>query len=205
MTEKMTGPEALNYIQCNIKAPKSQRNTFGKYDYRSCEDILEALKPLLSETGCCLVISDEVVAVGDRFYIKATAILSKGVMPVAHNTAFAREALTKKGMDDAQVTGSVSSYARKYALNGMFLIDDSKNIDSTNVDLDNAEANTSKPRIAHSVQVKKAVAAINSVETIEQLKDTYSKSSEYFKKWSQPGHIETITKAKDAMKAKLGA
>jgi hypothetical protein len=87
----------------------------------------------------------------------------------------------------------------------MFLIDDSKNIDSTNVDLDKASPNESKPRVAHSVQVKKAVAAINNCQNLEQLKDQFQASQLYFKKWSQPGHIETITKAKDAMKAKLGA
>jgi hypothetical protein len=116
-------------IQSKLKAPKGQMNKFGGYKYRSCEDILEAVKPLLGDL--VLTISDDIVAVGDRVYVKATATLSDGEHTVS-TTAFAREAETKKGMDEAQITGSASSYARKYALNGLFCIDDTADADATN-------------------------------------------------------------------------
>ena len=108
--------EELGRIQKTLKAPKNQRNKFGGYNYRSCEDILEAVKPLLD--GCVLTVSDEVVSLGDRFYVKATARLALSGDDFVENTAWARESETKKGMDEAQITGATSSYARKYALNG---------------------------------------------------------------------------------------
>ena len=117
----------LHDIQANLKAPKGQFNKFGGYKYRNCEDILSAVKPLLD--GATLVISDEIVMIGDRVYVKATATLSDGKVSVS-TTAFAREPLAKKGMDESQVTGAASSYARKYALNGLFAIDDTKDADS---------------------------------------------------------------------------
>ncbi len=117
----------LNEIQQNLKAPKGQTNSFGKYKYRSCEDILEAVKPLLGEAT--LIISDEIVMLGDRFYVKATATLKDGKEEIS-NTAYARESHDKKGMDESQITGATSSYARKYALNGLFLIDDTKDADT---------------------------------------------------------------------------
>ena len=120
----------LVMIQQELKAPKGQYNNFGKYKYRSCEDILEAVKPLLEEQACTLVISDEIMLIGERFYVKATATLtnSEGVKEVA--TAFAREQDSKSGMDASQLTGATSSYARKYALNGLFCIDDTKDADT---------------------------------------------------------------------------
>lgn len=121
----------LNAIQTTLKAPKGQYNSFGKYKYRSCEDILEAVKPLLAEQKATVTLSDEMVLIGDRYYIKATATFSSESGEVS-NTAYAREADAKKGMDAAQVTGSTSSYARKYALNGLFCIDDTKDADYTN-------------------------------------------------------------------------
>jgi hypothetical protein len=121
--------EKLNAIQQKLKAPKNQKNTFGGYNYRSCEDILEAVKPLLDDA--CLTINDEVVQVGDRYYVKATARLFCQDA-VIENTAWAREPDAKKGMDEAQITGATSSYARKYALNGLFAIDDTKDPDATN-------------------------------------------------------------------------
>jgi hypothetical protein len=114
----------LKHIQRELKAPKSQYNSFGKYNYRSCEDILEAVKPLLDKDDI-LTLSDEMVQVGDRYYVKATASLGEHSV-----TAYARESESKKGMDSAQVSGSTSSYARKYALNGLFLIDDAKDDDT---------------------------------------------------------------------------
>ena len=126
----MAGYQELAEIQKKLKAPKGNYNEFGKYKYRSCEDICEAVKPLLAEIGAALILDDDIVMVGDRFYIKATArIIFKDGIEV-HTTAFAREELAKKGMDAAQVTGSCSSYARKYALNGLFCIDDTKDPDT---------------------------------------------------------------------------
>lgn len=125
--------EKLLTIQSKLIAPKNQYNSFGKYKYRSCEDILEGLKPLLVETKTLLVISDDVVQVGDRYYIKATATLHDCESDTSiSNTAFAREEENKKGADSSQVTGATSSYARKYALNGLFCIDDTKDADATN-------------------------------------------------------------------------
>lgn len=123
--------KTLAQIQSLIKAPKGQFNSFGKYKYRSCEDIVEAVKPVINKEGYHLTLSDEVVEVGGRVYIKATATLSNGTNTY-QSTSFAREEETKKGMDAAQITGSASSYARKYALNGLFAIDDTKDADATN-------------------------------------------------------------------------
>ena len=116
-------------IQKRLKAPKGQYNSFGKYKYRSCEDILEAVKPILADTGCTLTLSDEIVLIGDRYYVKAIAWL-KGEDVDEVVTAYAREADNKAGMDSCQVTGTASSYARKYALNGLFCIDDTKDADT---------------------------------------------------------------------------
>ena len=122
----------LIIIQNKLKAPKGQLNKFGNYKYRSCEDILEALKPLLYENKCVLTINDDIVSVGNRVYVKATVILKNESGEEISTTAFAREEETKKGLDSSQITGSTSSYARKYALNGMFCIDDTKDSDATN-------------------------------------------------------------------------
>ena len=123
----------LKGIQSSLKAPKGQTNKFGGYAYRSAEDILTAVKPLLDEWNCTLVITDDVVEVGGRVYVKAAAVLAdtEGEYTIQAN-GFAREAETRKGMDDSQITGSASSYARKYALNGLFAIDDTKDADATN-------------------------------------------------------------------------
>jgi hypothetical protein len=118
---------ALAKIQQGLKAPKNQINKFGGYNYRSCEDILEAVKPLLGKLT--LTISDDMVNIGDRYYVKATARLTDGENLI-ETSALAREAEVKKGMDASQITGSASSYARKYALNGLFAIDDTKDADT---------------------------------------------------------------------------
>lgn len=124
--------EKLAFIQANLRAPKNQYNSFGEYKYRSLEDISEAVKPLLSQLKVTLTISDEPVLIGDRIYIKSVAILTNTEDPTqsVSNTAYAREALTKKKLDDSQITGLTSSYARKYCLNGLFCIDDNKDADS---------------------------------------------------------------------------
>lgn len=120
----------LTDIQAELKAPKNQYNSFGRYKYRSCEDILEALKPLLKKYKVKLTLSDTVEAVGNRIYVKSTARLVTDTGDVAEVTGYAREAEAKKGMDDSQITGTASSYARKYALGGLFLIDDTKDADT---------------------------------------------------------------------------
>lgn len=131
--------EKLRLIQAALKAPKNQFNKFGGYKYRSTEDILEAVKPLLAEHECTLTITDEIVLIGDRYYVKAMAAIFSGEEN-AYTIAYAREAETKKGMDESQITGAASSYARKYALNGLFLIDDAKDADSTNNGKEEKEA-----------------------------------------------------------------
>ena len=117
-------------IQAQLKAPKNQLNKFGGYKYRSCEDIMEAVKPLLSENKCTLTVCDSIEMVGNRIYIKATATIKNESGEVEQTTAFAREPETKKGCDEPQLTGTASSYARKYALNGLFAIDDTKEADT---------------------------------------------------------------------------
>ena len=120
-------------VQSKLKAPKNQYNSFGKYSYRNCEDILEALKPILKEVGATIIISDEVVSVNERYYVKATVkFIDTETGEVVEASANAREEDNKKGMDSSQLTGSTSSYARKYALNGLFAIDDTKDSDFTN-------------------------------------------------------------------------
>lgn len=125
--------EKLQQIQTELKAPKGQFNEFGNYAYRSCEDILEALKPLLAKHQATVTLSDEMVEVGGRVYVKATATFTDAESGESiQTTGYAREAMDKKGQDDSQITGSTSSYARKYTLNGMFCIDDTKDADATN-------------------------------------------------------------------------
>lgn len=119
-------------IQSELKAPKSQFNKFGGYKYRKAEDILEAVKPLLAKQKCTLIITDDVVLIGNRIYVKATAIIKNEKGECETTTGWAREEETKKGMDGSQITGASSSYARKYALNGLFAIDDNADSDTTN-------------------------------------------------------------------------
>ncbi len=134
--------EKLLNIQSELKAPKGQTNSFGNYKYRSCEDILEAVKPLLKDSKLSLVLTDEVVNIGSHNYVKTTAKL-RDASTMLEAVAYAREAEVKKGMDDAQITGAASYYARKYALNGLFAIDDTKDADTQ----DNKEYE-SKPKAA---------------------------------------------------------
>lgn len=123
--------EKLSKIQVEMKCNKGQYNTFGKYSYRSCEDIQEAVKPYLKDLKCALIISDEIFMVGDRYYIKATATITDAENEASiSNTSYAREEFDKKGMDASQITGAASSYARKYALNGLFCLDDTKDADT---------------------------------------------------------------------------
>ena len=119
-------------IQSELKAPKTQVNRFGGYKYRKAEDILEAVKPLLAKQKCTLIITDDVVLIGNRIYVKATATIKNEKGECETTTGWAREEETKKGMDGSQITGASSSYARKYALNGLFAIDDNADSDTTN-------------------------------------------------------------------------
>lgn len=127
----MNAREKLMAVQASLKAPKGQYNSFGKYTYRSCEDILEAVKPHLKANALTLTLCDDIIQCGDRIYIKATACICDVESGEKVSTcAFAREPESKKGMDDSQITGTASSYARKYALNGLFCIDDTKDADT---------------------------------------------------------------------------
>lgn len=123
--------DKLRYVQSELKAPKNQYNSFGKYRYRSCEDILEGVKPLLQKYRCAITLSDSIELIGDRYYVKATATFYDcETLGQISNTAYARESDDKKGMDTSQITGTASSYARKYALNGLLLIDDTNDADT---------------------------------------------------------------------------
>lgn len=143
--------EKLETIQTKLKAPKNQMNTYAGFNYRSCEDILEAVKPLLQETKTTLTITDKIEIIGTRYYVKATATLidTENENQKIDNSAYAREEETKKGMDASQITGACSSYARKYALNGLFAIDDNKDADTMNNDTNSKQ---SKPEKANTIQ-----------------------------------------------------
>ncbi len=165
---------ALHIIQQKLNAPKGQFNKFGNYSYRNCEDILMAVKPLLRETGTTLIITDEIVAVLDRVYVKATATLINAEKEQVSVSAYARESLTRKGMDDSQITGSTSSYSRKYALNGLFLIDDNKDADSGKNDKEESTALNSKQIDALAgliTQAKADIDGFNKYFTVKSLKD----------------------------------
>jgi len=141
--------EALIVIQASLNSPKNQFNTFGKYKYRSCEDILAALKPLLKEQSALLTMSDDIVLIGERYYVRATATISCGGAKESVR-AYARESEDKKGMDSSQVTGAASSYARKYALNGLFAIDDTKDADATETHGDPKSMSKSLPELTQA-------------------------------------------------------
>lgn len=144
--------QKLIAIQTELKAPKSQFNKFGGYNYRNCEDILEAVKPLCVKHDVVPLLSDEIVMIGERYYVKGIAKITDGKDEII-TTAFARESFDKKGMDESQITGSASSYARKYALNGLFCIDDTKDADfmdnSQNKKPVSTPAQTTKPKETH--------------------------------------------------------
>lgn len=175
--------QKLEAIQKSLKAPKGQMNKFGGYRYRSCEDILEAVKPLLN--GAVVTLSDTIREVGGRVYVEAEATFIDGENSVTV-TAYAREAETKKGMDESQITGAASSYARKYALNGLFLIDDTKDADATN---DGTQ------------DVSVVLKSIMSAESLDQLKAHYTAAYAMFK--TDKDAIAKISAAKDERKKEL--
>lgn len=173
----------LNQIQTTLKCNKGQYNSFGKYNYRSCEDILESVKPLLGITKTTLILNDEIILVGDRYYIKATATLRDCESDESiSTTAYAREELEKKGMDGSQVTGTSSSYARKYALNGLFSIDDTKDAD-TDAYKHIQEKATSKKEKASTSAFKKPCD--ETLLKASNLKINLSDLATYFKKTIQ--------------------
>lgn len=160
--------ESMAAIQSSLKAPKGQTNKFGGYKYRSCEDILEAVKPLLKKHKLVLTITDDMTEVGGRVYVKATASVHNAEGHSILTNGFAREEENKKGMDSSQITGSASSYARKYALNGLFCIDDTKDSDATN--------SHGRTAPAKKAPAKKASASGMSDEEMEQL-ESYIRNS----------------------------
>lgn len=162
--------KTLNTIQKELKAPKGQTNSFGNYKYRSCEDILEAVKPLLGDA--VLTIQDEIVLIGDRYYVKATATLTENEKSISAS-AFARESLDKKGMDSAQITGATSSYARKYALNGLFCIDDTKDAD-TKDNNEEAPKPVAKP-VVKADPYQTAIKMIDATKTMPELQELMAK------------------------------
>lgn len=193
--------DALKTIQQKLKAPKSQRNSFGNYNYRSCEDILEAVKPLLAEFDATLLLSDELVQVGDRYYVKATATFIHGDTPI-EVTAYAREAETRKGTDESQITGASSSYARKYALNGLFLIDDTKDADTDEYAKSTKSARSTKekvaPAIKNGINFQAVREKLGEIDTIEAL-EAYWRSLDL-----TPGQANILKSDFTARKVKIG-
>lgn len=172
MSNTTTIHDKLVKIQAELKAPKGQRNNFGNYNYRSCEDVLSAIKPLLEKEGLVIILTDEIVNVESRFYVKAVAKITNGKEEIS-TKGFAREEENKKGMDGSQITGASSSYARKYALNGLFAIDDAKDSDTTNTGATStAQASTTPPKndLAPWFDVKNAAHGKIVIVTHEQTK-----------------------------------
>ena len=171
--------EKIVAIQSELKAPKGQYNSFGKYNYRSCEDILEGVKPLLTKHGLVLTIQDSIDLIGDRFYVKATATITDGKEQLS-TSAYARESLDKKGMDASQVTGATSSYARKYALNGLLAIDDTKDADT----MDNSKKPVQQTQESvynwNSLKTRAVQGGISEEELVHYVTETFkvSKPSE---------------------------
>ena len=161
----------LFLIQSKLKAPKGKTNSFGGYKYRSCEDILEAAKPILRELACTITLNDDIIQVGDRYYLKATVTLRNSEGEVEQTTAWAREEETKKGIDASQITGAASSYARKYALCGLFAIDDGKDADSLNNSPSYTERNNDADYLA---MAKQEIDAATEVRTLTGIYNNYT-------------------------------
>ena len=172
--------EKMVAIQSELKAPKNQYNSFGKYKYRSCEDIIEAVKPLLFANGLYMSISDKINNIGNSNYVESTVTITDGVNSI-FTTASARESVDKKGMDDAQQTGATSSYARKYALNGTFGIDDTKDADATNTG--NAQSNQPKVKIemldGSNPELNTALYNIKLAQSEDSLKKVWNNNKEF--------------------------
>ena len=186
MAKKEDQPRELVCIQSTLKAPKNQLNKFGGYHYRSCEDIMEAVKPLLREQNCTLIVSDEVVLIGDRYYVKATATITTASGESWSNTAYAREQADKKGMDAAQVTGAASSYARKYALSGLLCLDDNKDADVTNAQPQTPKVAPQQPQTGSVVTIDTLKADIARATNEAQLLEVWRKAPDTMKATIQP-------------------
>ena len=180
-------------IQAELRAPKGQYNNFGKYKYRSCEDILESVKPLLKLYNCQLTLTDDIIEIGSRYYIRATATFIDGD-EVTAVTGWAREEEGKKGMDASQITGTASSYARKYALNGLFLIDDAKDADTP------AYSRLSAPKAPENNNASELEEAISQMQAAETWNDASNAWNIFSKKF---GNDETFLKAKEEKKKQL--
>jgi hypothetical protein len=185
----------LSLIQQRLVAPKGQYNAFGKYNYRSCEDILEGLKPLLKELQVAVTITDDIVLIGERYYIKATAtVFDCETGGSISNSAFAREEDSKKGMDASQVTGSTSSYARKYALNGLFCIDDVKDADTR--DNRQKEAEEQKKAEADAREIANMPISDIKVKALAQRCESEGVDVEKIKKLYKVKDLSELTEAK---------
>lgn len=202
----MNNSKILSEIQHKLKAPKDKKNDFGNYKYRSCESILEAVKPILNEYGAALTLSDEIEEVGGRVYVRATATLffdgEESLDSVISVSAYAREAEVKKGMDDSQITGATSSYARKYALNGLFAIDDTKDAD-TNENRIESEARSKASAGKKAPAPKKAAPASEEKKVYkcdvcggEITNEAYALKT--FEKWNKYVCPECVAKKKKA-------
>lgn len=195
----------LNLIQVELKAPKGQFNGFGKYKYRSCEDILESVKPLLEKYKCVIQITDAIIQVGERFYIEATvSFYDCESGEFITSKAYAREEDSKKGMDESQVTGSSSSYARKYALNGLLCIDDNKDSDTTNDGGSGTKGKTDKKTDVPVSEIKAVIAEVIDSAREKSAKDDGAKAkvSELLKEFDpsgNPNKIKDVAKAKELL------
>lgn len=168
--------EKLLNIQSELKAPKNQTNNFGRYNYRSCEDILEAVKPILKKEKCVVIVNDEIEHVDNRFYVKATvSLVDVESGEIIASSAYAREEENKKGMDSSQVTGASSSYARKYALNGLFAIDDTKDSDVTNSREENESSASQQSLIKQQIGEILKVKGIGFDKLTEVIKTKFKK------------------------------
>ena len=205
--------QALKKIQQELKAPKGQYNSYGKYAYRSAEDILEAVKPLLAKYDAELILSDDITEVGGRIYVKATARFIEhdaetNTNDLATVTAFAREPAERKGMDESQITGTASSYARKYALNGLFLIDDNKDVDSIDTPQTNAQpaqqaANNTRVNgraAAQNAAQRNTAASATVIETINRLITETNTDTAKFLAFFKVNAVQDLT-AEQAKKA----
>lgn len=191
MEKKTSIQTALRAIQSKLKAPKGQTNNFGHYRYRSAEDILEAVKPLLTENDCSLTICDDIIMIGNRVYVKATATITNDDGQSVQTTAYARESESKSGMDAAQITGAASSYARKYALNGLFCIDDTKDADALNV-------NKEYTQPASDPNLDMVIANIKVASSIEELSRIWNECYAY---QSNKAFVSALTNRKKELKS----
>lgn len=186
-------------IQSELKAPKGQVNSFGNYNYRSLEDIMEALKPLLLANNCFVTVSDQIEMVTeDRIYVKATATITNSEGATVSTTAFAREPLDKKGADASQITGAASSYARKYAMNGLFAIDDTKDADATNDHGKGRPQNqpVKKQLPPPTMTIEQAKGILEMASTLQELAQGFTSL--------HPKHKKQLEQYKDQRKAELG-